>query len=249
MILDICPGMHYIKPHLKFWVCLLLLCHLLLLLAKDVLWERCMIAPMLLQINRLPDCLPWSTLMWLDLWLSNLIYGPAISLPLLTISLIMLLLHSFTPRMQFHSISAALFPELRSLLVTSPLFILTKEGNSWIKTYNCSSHPEVSLIRPLFPILINRMVVQRDSIVPCLRKQKPCSNMPVCQSLSDKMLLKHHYISIIANQCVIIIGKHPLRYSMKTNLMFPTSEYLELVLMSLFHKSSDTTSCLLKQRR
>ena len=73
--------------------------------------------------------------------------------------------------------------------------------------------------------------------------------MPVCQSLSGKMLLRLHYIFIITNQYIIIIGKYPLRYSMEINLMFPTSEYLELVLMSLSHKSSNMTSCLLKQRR
>ena len=54
----------------------------------------------------------------------------------------------------------AWFPGLRPLLVTcSPLFILTEEGNFWVKTYNHSSHPEVSLIRPPFPILLSRMVV------------------------------------------------------------------------------------------
>ena len=160
------------------------------------------------------------------------------------------LLPLFTPRMQFHSISTAWFPGLRSSLVTrSPLYILTKEGNFWVEIYNHSSHPEISLIKPLFPILLNRMVMQRDSIVPCLRKQKPCGNMPVCQSLSGKMLLRPHCTSIIANQCIIIIGKHPLRYSMEINQMFPTSKYLGLVLMSLSHKSSDMTSCLLKQRR
>ena len=70
--------------------------------------------------------------------------------------------------------------------------------------------------------------------------------MPVCQNLSGKMLLRHHYIFIITNQCIIIIGKHPLKYSMEINLMFSTSEYLGLVLMSSSHKSSDMTSCLLK---
>ena len=166
------------------------------------------------------------------------------------ISLVMPLLHSFAPRMQFCSISAAWFPGLRSSLVTcSPLFVLTKEGNFWVKTYNHSSCPEVSLIRPLFSILLNRMVMQRDSIVPCLRKQKPCGNMPVCQSLSGKMLLRLHCTSIIGNQCIITIGKCPLRYSMKINQMFPTSEYLGLMLMSLSHKNSNMTSCLLKQMR
>ena len=188
--------------------------------------------------------------MWLDLCLLSLIHGPTISLSLLTISLVMSLLHSFAPRMQFHSISAAWFPGLRPLLVTcSPLFILTKEGNFWVETYNHSSCSEVSLIKPLFPILFNRMVVQRDSIIPCLRKQKPCSNMPIYQSLSGKMLLRLHCTFIIANQCIIIIEKCPLRYSMEINLTFPTSEYLGFMLMSLSYKSSDTTSCLLKQRR
>ena len=101
----------------------------------------------------------------------------------------------------------------------------------------------------LFPTFLNRMVVQRDSIVPCLRKQKPCSNMPVYQDLSGKMLSRLHCTCIIANQCIIIIGKCPLRYSMEINQMFPTSEYLRLMLMSLSHKSSNTISCLLKQRR
>ena len=188
--------------------------------------------------------------MWLDLCLLNLICSPAISLPLLTISLVMPLLHSSAPRIQFHSISTAWFPGLRPLLVTcSPLFILTEKGNFWIEIYNHSSHPKVSLIRPPFPILLSRMVVQRDSIISCLRKQKSCGNMPVCQSLSGKMLLRLHCIFIIINQYVIIIGKCPLRYSMKINLIFPTSEYLRLMLMSLSHKSSDTTSYLLKQRR
>ena len=160
IILDICPEMCYIKLHLKFQVCLLLLYHLPLPLVKDMLWERCMITLMLLRINRLPDCLPWFTLMWLDLCLLNLIHSPAISSLLLMISLIMPLLHSFAPRMQFHSISTAWFLGLRLLLVThSPLFVLTKEGNFWVGTYNHSSHPEVSLIRPPFPILLNRMVV------------------------------------------------------------------------------------------
>ena len=141
--------------------------------------------------------------------------------------------------------SAAWFPGLRPLLVIhSPLFILTKEGNFWVETYN-----RVSLIRPLFPILLNRIVVQRDSIAPCLRKQKPCSNMPVCQSLSGKMLSRLYCIFIIANQCVVIIEKHPLRYSMEINLTFPTLEYLGLMLMSSSHKNSNMTSCLLKQRR
>ena len=73
--------------------------------------------------------------------------------------------------------------------------------------------------------------------------------MPVCQSLFGRMLLRLHCTFIITNQCVITIGKCPLRYSMEINLTFPTSEYLGLVPMSLSHKSSDTTSCLLKQRR
>ena len=192
----------------------------------------------------------WSTLIWLDLCLLNLICRPAIFLLLLMISLVMSLLHSFAPRMQFHSISTAWFLGLRPLLVTClPLFVLTKKGNFWVKIYNLSSCPEVSLIRPPFPILLSRMVMQRDSIVPYLRKHKPCSNIPVCQSLSGKMLLRLHCIFIITNQCIVIIGKHPLRYSMEINLTFPTSEYLGLVLMSLSHKSSDMTSCLLKQRR
>ena len=166
------------------------------------------------------------------------------------IFLVMPLLHSFTPRMQFHSISTAWFSRLRPLLVTClPLFVLTEERNSWVETYNCSSHPEVSLIRPPFSILLSRIVMQRDSIIPCLRKQKPCSNMPIYQSLSGKMLLRLHCIFIIANQCTVIIGKCSLRYSMEINLTFPTSEYLGLVLMSLSHKSSNMTSCLLKQRR
>ena len=70
--------------------------------------------------------------------------------------------------------------------------------------------------------------------------------MPVCQSLSGKMLLRHHCISIITNQCTVIIGKCPLRYSMETNLSFPTLEYLGLMLMSLSHKSNDMTNCLLR---
>ena len=137
----------------------------------------------------------------------------------------------------------------KTLVTCSPLFILTEEGNFWVKTYNHSSHPEESLIRPPFPILLNRMIMQRDSILPCLRKQKPCSNMPVCQSLYGKMLSRLYCIFIIANQCIIIIGKHSLRYSMEINLMFPTLEYLGLMLMSLSHKSSNITSCPLKQRR
>ena len=67
------------------------------------------------------------------------------------------LLHSFAPRMQFQSISAAWFLGLRSLLVTrSPLFILTEEENFWVGTYNHPSCSEVSLIRPLFPILLKQ---------------------------------------------------------------------------------------------
>ena len=166
------------------------------------------------------------------------------------ISLVMPLLHSFTPKMLFHSISAAWFPGLRPSLVTrSPLFVLTEDRNFWVEIYNHSSYPKISLIRPLFPILLSRMVVQRDSIIPCLKKQKPCDNMPVCQSLSGRMLLRLHCTSIITNQCIIIIGKHPLRYTMEINLTFPTSGYLGLVLMSLSHKSSNMISCLLKQRR
>ena len=159
--------------------------------------------------------------MWLDLCLSNLICDSDIFSLSLTISLIMLLLHSFAPWMQFHSSFTAWFPGLRPSLVTcSPLYILTKKGNFWIKIYNYSSYPEISLIRPLFPILLSRMVVQRDSIVPCLREQKPCGNIPICQSLSGKMLLRPHCTSIIANQCIIIIGKCPLKYSMEINQCF-----------------------------
>ena len=52
IVLDICPGMCYVKLCLKFQICPLSLCHLPLLPAKDVLWERCMITFMLLWINR-----------------------------------------------------------------------------------------------------------------------------------------------------------------------------------------------------
>ena len=180
----------------------------------------------------------------------NHIHSPVTSSLSLTISLVMPLSCLFAPRMQFRSISAAWFPGLRLLLVTrSPLFILTEEGNFWVETYKCSSRPEVSLIRPQFPILLSRMVEQRGSIELCLRKQKPCGNMPVCQSLSGKMLSRHHCMFTIANQCIVTIGKRPLRSSMEINPMFPTSEYLGLVLMSLSRQSSDTTNYLLRPRR
>ena len=70
-----------------------------------------------------------------------------------------------------------------------------------------------------------------------------------CLPNSGKMLLRLHCTFIIANQCIVIIGKHPLRYSVEINLTFPTLEYLGLMLMTLSHKSSNMTSCLLKQRR
>ena len=179
----------------------------------------------------------------------NLVCGPNISSLSLMISLIMPLLHSFAPRMQFCSISTPWFLGLRPSLVThSPLFVLTEEGNFWVKTYNCFLIQRYHSSDLYFPHSSAEWSC-RNLIVPCLRKQKPCGNMPICQSLSGKMLLRLHCTSIITSQCVIIFGKYPLRYSMEINQTFPTSEYLGLMLMSSSHKSSDMTSCLLKQRR
>jgi len=116
----------------------------------------------------------------------------------------------------------------------SPLYVQTEGGNLWLGCFSCSFSPEGSCIRCWFLIPLNRMVVQRDSIELCLRKQKPFSNMHVCLVPFGKTLLRLHCIYIIDNQCIVMNGRHPLNNSMETNLMFPISGYLEHLHMFLY---------------
>ena len=122
-------------------------------------------------------------------------------------------------------------------------------GNSWAKSFKRSFCPEALHIKLQFPIHPNKMVVQRGSIKLCLKKLKPFDNMLVCLDLSGKMQLKQPCTSITNNQCVVINGGHPLKFSMKTSLMFHTSGYLAHTLTCLYPQNSDEISCLLRPRR
>ena len=73
--------------------------------------------------------------------------------------------------------------------------------------------------------------------------------MLVCLDLSGKMQLKQPCISTTDNPCVIINGRHPLKYSMETNLIFHTSGYLAHMLTYLYPQNSNEISCLLRPRR
>ena len=187
---------------------------------------------------------------WLDLCRLNLIHALVMSsLSSMTIW-DMHLLPLYATKTQLHSISRLWCPGLRPLLVfRSPLYVQTEGGNLWLENYNRSSVPEMSLIRHLFLIHPNRMVVQRGSIELCLKKQKPFVSMLVCHDPSGKMLVKLHCIFITDNPCVVMIERHPLNLSMKINLMFHTLGFLEHVLTFGYHPNNDGTSYLLNQRR
>ena len=160
------------------------------------------------------------------------------------------LLHSYVTKMPLHSIFSLWLSGLRSSLVNcSPLYVQTKGGNFWAKSFKRSFHPEVSLIKHQFSIHSSKTVVQKGSIKLCLIKLKPYDNMLVCLDLSGRTQLKQPCISMTDNPCVIIYGRHLLKYSMETNLIFHISGYLAHMLMCSYPQSSDKTSCLLRPRR
>ena len=168
----------------------------------------------------------------------------------LRIILVMHLLHSYITKMLLCSIFSLWLTGLRPSPVNcSPLYIQTIGGNSWAKSFKCSFRPEASLIKLQFPIHPNKMVMQRGSIELCLRKLKPYDNMLVCLYLSGKTQLKQPYTSITNNQCVVINGGHPLKFSMETSLMFHTLGYFAHTLTCLYPQNSDEISCLLRPRR
>ena len=119
----------------------------------------------------------------------------------------------------------------------------------WLESLKCSSCPKESHIRHLFLIHPSKMVMQRGSTKLCLKKQKQCAIMPICQNPFGKMLLKPHYIFITNNWCIVMIERCPLNHSMETNWMFLILGFLEHSHKSGFIQIKDKTSCLLNQRR
>ena len=160
------------------------------------------------------------------------------------------LLRSYITKMLLHSIFNLWLTGLRSSPVNcSSLYIQTEGGNSWAKNFKRSFCPEVLHIKLQFPIHPNKTVMQRGSIELCLKKLKPYDNTLVCLDSSGKTQLKQPCISTANNPCIIIYGRHPLKYSMETNLMFHTSGYLAHTLTCSYPQSSDKISCLLRLRR
>ena len=218
--------------------------------AKDVLWGRWPTDHFCHLIKGPLDLLHWFTRILLVLCQLNHARVPSMFLHSLTIIPVMHLLPSYVTKTLLHSILGLWLAGLRSSLVNhSPLYIQTMGGNSWAKSFKRSFRPEASLIRLQFPIHPNRTVVQRGSIELCLKKLKPYDNMLVCLDLSGKTQSKQPCISITDNPCVVINGRHPLKSSMETNLMFHTSGYLAHMLMCLYPQNSNEISYLLRPRR
>jgi len=92
----------------------------------------------------------------------------------------------------------------------------SNKRNLWLECYNCSFSSEALHIRPLFLTPLSRVVMQRDSIELCLKKQKPFTNMHVCHILFGRMLLRLHSIFIINNQCIVMNERYPLNNSVET---------------------------------
>ena len=250
LILGISQRMLYDKHPYTSQVYPLSLFLLLHLPAKDVLWGRWPINHSCHPIKGPLDLLHWSTQILLVLCQLNHTHVPSVFSHSLMIIPVMHLLRSYVTKTLLHSIFSLWLAGLRSsLVICSPLYIQTVGGNSWAKSFKCSFHPEVSLIKLQFPIHPNRMVVQRDSIELCLKKLKPYDNMLVCLNLSGKTQLKQPCISTTDNPCMVISGGHPLKSSMETNLMFHTSGYLAHMLTCLYPQNSNEISCLLRMRR
>ena len=121
-----------------------------------------------------------------------------------------------------------------SLVNHSPLYIQTVGGNSWAKSFKHSFHPEALLIKHQFPKHYSKMVMQIDSIKLCLKKLKPYDNMLICLDPSGKKQLKQPCMFITNTLCIVINGRHPLEYSMETNLISHTSGYLAHMLTCLY---------------
>ena len=162
--LDICPGMHSVKLPLG-----LLASHPLSFLipfhrVKVVHWEKCMIVPTHHQANEPPAHLRLFTPTWLGLCPLNHDHALVMFLLLSTIIPVTHLLRSYITKTPLRSISRLWFPGLKPSLVTrSPLYVRTVGGNLWLESYNSSSRPEESLIRPPSHIHPSKMVVQRGS--------------------------------------------------------------------------------------
>ena len=163
-ILDICPGVHSIKlppESLAFHPSsFLILFHL----AKVVHWEKCTIVPTHPQANEPPAHSRLFTPTLLGLCLLNCDHALVMFSPLSMTSPVTRLLCFYVTKMPLHSISRQWFPGLKPSLVTcSPLYVQTMGGNLWLESYNSSSHPKESLIRPPFHTHPSKMVVQRGS--------------------------------------------------------------------------------------
>ena len=218
--------------------------------AKDVLWGRWLIDHFCHLIKGPLDLLHWFTRILLVLCQLNHARMPSMFSHSLTIILVMPLLCSYVTKMLLRSIFSLWLTRLRPLLVNcSPLYVRTMGGNSWTKSFKRSFRPEVSFIKLQFPIHPNRTVVQRGSIELYLKRLKPYDSMLVCLDLSGKTQSKQLCISITDNLCVVINGRHPLKSSMETNLMFHTSGYLAHTLTCLYPQNSNEISCLLRPRR
>ena len=192
----------------------------------------------------------WFTQISLVLCWLNHACMPTMFLHSLMIIWDMHLLHSYITKTLLHSIFSLWLTGLRPSLVNwSPLYVQTKGGNSWAKSFKCSFHPEALHIKLQLPIHPSKTVVQRGLIELCLKKLKPYDNMLVCLDPSGKMQLKQPCISTTDNPCVIINGRHPLKCSMEINLMFHTLGYLAHMLTCSYPQNSDKISCLLRLRR
>ena len=227
LILDISWRMLYAKhPHISqvYPLTLFLVLHLP---AKDVLWERWPINHFCPLIKGVLNLLDWFT--WISLVLCQLNHAcmPSMFLHSLMIILVVHLLHSYITKTLLHSIFSLWLAGLRPSPVNhSPLYIQTMGENSWAKSFNCSFHSGASLIKLQFPIYSNKTVMQRGSIKLCLKKLKSYDNMLVCLDSFGRTQLKQPCIFTTNNPCIVINGRHPLKCSMETNLMFHTSRYL-----------------------
>ena len=250
LVLDISQRMLYDKHPYMSQVYPLFLFLLLYLPAKDMLWERWSIDHFCPLIKGLLNLLYWFTQISLVLCQLNHTHMPSMFLYSLMIIQVMHLLCSYITKTLLHSIFSLWLTGLRPSLVNClPLYVQTKGGNSWAKSFKCSFCPEALHIKLQFPIHPSKTVMQRDSIKFCLKKLKPYDNMLVCIDLSGKTQLGWPCISTTNNPCVIIYGKHPLKYSMETNLMFHTSGFLAHMPTCSYLQNSNKISCLLRPRR
>ena len=109
-------------------------------------------------------------------------------------------------------LSAIGWPGLRSPVGTNCWnSVRTVEGNIQVLLYGTSFPKTVSNIKKQSHTCLNRMVGQNISIAHYWINPKQCDNMHVYRQLFGRMQLKRASISIIDNQCVILIGF--LRYN------------------------------------